>query len=63
MFKSNLNKISRERHNSEEQNNELQNIELLCDAQEAVIKSLIVILQYDRWLNTIQFIENNFHEA
>ena len=39
MFKSNLNKISRERHNSEEQNNELQNIELLCDAQEAVIKS------------------------
>ena len=38
MFKLNLNKISRGRHKSKEHISALENIELLCESREAVIK-------------------------
>ena len=38
MFKSNINKISRGRHKSEEQRSAIQNIKLFYESREAVIK-------------------------
>ena len=38
VFKSNLNKISKGRYKSEEQRSALQNIKLILEAKEAVIK-------------------------
>ena len=40
VFKSNLNKISRERYKSKEQPSALENIKLRYELQEAVIKLL-----------------------
>ena len=38
VFKSNLNEISRRRNKSEEQKIAFENIKLLCESREAVIK-------------------------
>ena len=59
VFKSNLNEISKGRYKSEEQESALENIKLLFESREAVIKLLMIILQLYLRLNTKQFMEKD----
>ena len=60
VFKLNLNEISKGRYKSEKQKSALENIKLLYEAQEAVIKLLnyysLIVLR----LNANQFMKKDF---
>ena len=58
-FKSDLNSITREKHNSQEQEGALRNIKMLYKTRDKVINILMIILQLHVRLNMHHFKEED----